>query len=224
MPRAAANSKMIMLANPESPISEVYRTLKLNIEFSGFDRELKTIAITSANHGEGKTTTSLNLAAAYAKAGKKVILVDADLRKPSVHAALHHDNSVGLTNYLAGMNAANEIIKHSQVDNLSVITSGPIPPNPSELLASERMAALLNELKRHFDAVLIDTPPALSLTDARIVATKCDGALLVVDQGKLKRTAAKKLNDDFAHLKINLLGIVFNKMNSKDAGDYLYRS
>lgn len=224
MPRTAVNSKMIMVANPDSPISEVYRTLKLNIEFSGFDRELKTIAITSAKHGEGKTTTALNLAAAYAKAGKKAILVDADLRQPGVHLAFHDANNAGLSSYLAGMNTVNEIIQQSQVDNLIFITSGPVPPNPSELLASERLKSLLDELKQRYDVILIDTPPALSLTDARIIATKSDGVLLVVDQGKLKRMEAKKLNDDLARLKVNLLGVVFNKMNRKDAAAYLYRS
>ncbi|TVY05616.1 CpsD/CapB family tyrosine-protein kinase [Paenibacillus cremeus] len=224
MPRTTANSKMIMAANPDSPISEVYRTLKLNIEFSVFDRELKTITITSANDGEGKTTTALNLAAAYAKAGRKVVLVDANLRRPAVHLAFNETNNTGLSNYLAGMSTVNDIIKQSKVPNLTFIASGPIPPNPSELLASERMKSLLAELNEQYDVVIIDTPPALSLTDARIIATKCDGVLLVVNQGKLKRTEAKKLNDDLVHLKVNLIGVVFNKMNTKDAAAYLYRS
>ncbi|NOU97355.1 polysaccharide biosynthesis tyrosine autokinase [Paenibacillus sp. LMG 31456] len=221
MPRQIANSD-IMIIDPDSPTFEAYRTLRTNIEFSAFDRVVKTITITSANQGEGRTSTALNLAVAYAQAGKKVMLVDADLRKPSLHHAFNLDNTRGLTNFLANQIAINEIIRETPVDNLSLIVSGHIPPNPSELLASERLRTLLVELKQNYDIILFDTSPALTLTDAKIMAATCDGVLLVVEYGKIKRDVAKKIKDDLTHVKANLLGVVLNKLNSKDAAAYLY--
>jgi capsular exopolysaccharide synthesis family protein len=222
MPKATANQASIMQVNPGMPIFETYRTLRINIEFSAFEREVRTIAVTSANQGEGKTSTAFNLAVAYAEAGKKVVLVDADLRKPAVHLTLMGDNSSGLTTYLANQTALNVIIKETHISNLSVIPSGPLPPNPSELLAAKRMTQLLEELKRTYDVILIDTPPALSLTDAKIMAAISDGVLLVVEYGKVKRAVAKKIKDDLAHVKANLLGVVLNKLSTKDADAYLY--
>ncbi|MFD0682145.1 MULTISPECIES: CpsD/CapB family tyrosine-protein kinase [unclassified Paenibacillus] len=212
----------IMQINPESPIFEAYRTLRINIEFSAFDRVVKTITITSANPGEGKTSTAVNLAVAYAQAGKKVMLVDADLRKPALHHAFNSDNSRGLTNFLANQIDIHEIIRDTPIENLSLILSGHIPPNPSELLASPRMHTLLAELKENYDIVLFDTSPALTLTDAKVMAAISDGVLLVVEYGKVKRDVAKKLRDDLIHVKANLLGVVLNKLNSKDAAAYLY--
>jgi capsular exopolysaccharide synthesis family protein len=211
-----------MQINPESPAFEAYRTLRTNIDFSAFDRTVKAITITSANRGEGKTSTALNLAVAYAQAGKKVMLVDADLRKPALHLAFNWENSRGLTNYLANQIAIHEIIRETPIENLSLIVSGHIPPNPSELLASPRMSVLLTELKDKYDIILFDTSPALTLTDAKIMAAASDGVLLVVEYGKVKRDVAKKMKDDLSLVKANLLGIVLNKLNTKDAAAYLY--
>jgi capsular exopolysaccharide synthesis family protein len=204
-------SAIIMQINPNSLTSEGYRSLRFNIEFSATDRKIKTITITSANRGEGKTTIALNLAVAYAQIGKKVVLLDANLRTPSIHLAFGGDNSRGLTNYLTKRSAASEIIQESYIENLSFIMSGPIPTNPSELLASEQMNLLLAELKMNYDMIIVDTPAVLSLTDAKIMATKCDGVLLVVEYGKLKQNVAKRVKEELLLTKATLMGVVMNK-------------
>ncbi len=164
----------------------------------------------------------LNLAIAYAQAGKNVVVVDADLRKPAVHLAFGLENKLGLTNFLANQTEWNPIIKQTHIDHLSIITSGPLPQSPTEFLASKRMNSLLAELKQNYDMVLIDTPSALMLSDAKIVASKCDGVLLVVEYGKVKRAAAKRVKEELAHVKAKLLGVVLNKISIKDAEAYFY--
>jgi capsular exopolysaccharide synthesis family protein len=212
-----------MKDNPDSPAAEAYRSLRFNIECSVFDREVQAITITSVNRGEGKTTTAINLAVAYAQIGKRVVLLDADLRKPSIHLAFGGDSSRGLTNFLVEQCAIGEIIQESNVENLSIIYSGPIPPNPSELLASKQMNTLLAELKQSYDMIIVDTPSVLTLTDAKIMAAKCDGFLLVVEYGKLKRSAAKKVKEEFILAKTKLIGVVVNKIKHQGAEAYLYR-
>jgi capsular exopolysaccharide synthesis family protein len=223
MPRlqSEANS-IILLSDPGSPVSEAYRTLRINVDFAAVGREMKTIAITSTNREEGKSTTALNLAVANAQVGRNVLLVDADLRKPSIHHVLGMTNSIGLTTLLGELGDGREAIRETYIDNLSVMTSGPIPFNPSELLASTRFDSLLEEWKQAYDLIIIDTPPALSLLDAKIVATKSDGVLLVVQQRKVKRDEASRLMKDLAVVHSKLLGVVINKINNKDAEVYPY--
>ena len=217
MPQLSNKSAIIMQINPSSLTSEGYRSLRFNIEFSAFDRDIKTITITSANRGEGKTTIALNLAVAYAQIGKRVVLLDANLRTPAIHLAFGGDNSRGLTNYLTNRNAANEIIQKSDVENLSFITSGPLPTHPSELLALERMNLLLTELKMNYDLIIVDTPAVLSSTDSKIMAAKCDGVLLVVEYGKVKQNAAKRVKEELSLARAKLMGVVMNKTKSLNA-------
>jgi capsular exopolysaccharide synthesis family protein len=216
MSQTSNSSAIIMEINPNSPTSEGYRSLRFNIEFSASEREIKTITITSANRGEGKTTIALNLAVAYAQIGKRVVLLDANLRTPSIHLAFGGDNNRGLTNYLTKRSAASEIIQESYIENLSFIMSGPIPTNPSELLASEQMNILLAELKMNYDMIIVDTPAVLSLTDAKIMATKCDGVLLVVEYGKVKQNVAKRVKEELLLAKATLMGVVMNKTKSQN--------
>lgn len=223
MPKPFTNSAIIMQTNPGSPTSEAYRSLRFNIECSVFDRGVQTITITSANRGEGKTTTALNLAVAYTQIGKKVILLDADLRNPSIHLAFGEDNSRGLTSFLTNQSGSNEIIRKTYVENLSIIMSGSKPSNPSELLLSKQMNSLLAELKQSYDLIIVDTPPILTLTDAKIMAAKCDGVLLVVEYGKVKRNIAKKVKEELMLSKAKLMGVVLNKINSQDAEAFLYQ-
>lgn len=223
MPKPFTNSAITMQINPGSPTSEAYRSLRFNIECSVFDRGVKTITITSSNRGEGKTTTALNLAVAYTQIGKRVILIDADLRNPSIHLTFGEDNSRGLTSFLTKQSAANEIIKETYVENLSIIMSGPIPPNPSELLASKQLNSLLDELKMSYDLIIVDTPPILTLTDAKIMAAKCDGVLLVVEYGKVKRNVAQQVKEELMLSKAKLMGVVLNKINRQDAEIFLYQ-
>lgn len=208
--------------NPKSPISEAYRALRTNIEFSAVDEQLKVIMLTSAGPGEGKSTTAANLAVAYAQADKKVLLIDADLRKPTMHHTFLKTNRRGLTNIIAGQGSSKEIIMETDINNLDLLTSGPVPPNPSEILGSKRMNAILEELKLIYDVIIIDTPPALAVTDAQIVATKCDGVILVVDSGKVKREAAIKVKANLEHVKARILGVVLNNLDRKNSDAYYY--
>lgn len=209
--------------NPKSPISEAYRTLRTNIDFSSVDEVLKVIMLTSANPGEGKSTTATNLAVTYAQADRKVLLIDSDLRKPTMHHTFSVTNRWGLTNILTGQAQPSELILKSDIPNLDLLTSGPIPPNPSEILASKRMSSLLKELRDNYDMVIIDSPPALVVTDAQIIATKCDGVILVVSAGTTKRAAVAKMKSSLEHVKARIIGSVLNNMDRKNgSGTYYY--
>jgi capsular exopolysaccharide synthesis family protein len=208
--------------NPKSPISEAYRTLRTNVDFSAIDEPVKVIMLTSAGPGEGKSTTASNLAVAYAQSDKKTLLIDADLRKPTLHHTFVRSNRWGLTNIIAGQTKASEVICKTDINNLELLTSGPIPPNPSEILASKKMTALLEELKLAYDIIIIDTPPALAVTDAQIVATKCDGVILVIDSGKVKREVAMKVKASLEHVKARILGAVLNNLDRKNGESYYY--
>ncbi len=214
-PRLNGKYNIVLLKDPGSAVSDAYRTLRINIEFASVSRETKTIAVTSANRGEGKTTAALNLAVAYAQVGKKTLLVDANLRHPGIHSVLNLNNTIGLTNVLGQLAQASEAVKETDIPNLFVMTSGPVPFNPSELLASKQFDNLLEECKRQYDVILMDTSPALSLLDAKIVAAKSDGVLLIVEYRKLKRDAAAKLKEEMNRIKANLLGVAFMKVNAK---------
>ncbi|MBO7747818.1 CpsD/CapB family tyrosine-protein kinase [Paenibacillus sp. MWE-103] len=217
------NNTLVTLLNPKSPISEAYRSLRTNIQFSAIDKGIKVLMATSALAGEGKTTTITNLAIAYAQEGKKVLLIDGDLRRPSLHAVFQLTNRVGLTSALFNQNILAEVIRDTSVDHLSVITSGPIPPNPSEILGSQRMLALIEELKQEFDLILFDTPPILAVTDGLVISAYCDGVVLVVHAGKVKRSLVMKAKSNLDHAKANVLGVVLNnKSQSKHNNQYYY--
>jgi capsular exopolysaccharide synthesis family protein len=215
MPKLSTNSG-IMIQDPDSPISEAFRSLRFNLDYF-LDHELKTITITSADRGEGKTTMALNLAIAAAQVGRKVLLLDANLRNPSIHLSFDEDNIRGLTSFLTGQNSAKEIVRKTYIDNLSIIMSGPILPNPAEMLASKAMGSLLTELKREYDMIIVDAPSILPLTDGKIVAAKCDGVLLVVRSGKLKQSAAKRVKEELVLTKSKLIGVILNRINKRDA-------
>ncbi|NOV00004.1 CpsD/CapB family tyrosine-protein kinase [Paenibacillus planticolens] len=208
--------------NPKSPISEAYRTLRTNIQFSSIDEELKVLMITSAGPGEGKSTTLVNLAVAYAQADKKVLVIDADLRKPTMHHTLQVSNRWGLTNLLTNQLSIPEVLQASAIKNLNIITSGPIPPNPSEILASKKMTSVLDELRQQFDIVLIDAPPAIAVTDSQIIATRSDGVILVVDSDRVKRDAALKAKQNLDNVRARILGVVLNNVDRKNRDAYYY--
>ncbi|NOU88994.1 polysaccharide biosynthesis tyrosine autokinase [Paenibacillus sp. LMG 31460] len=208
--------------NPKSPISEAYRTLRTNIQFSSIDEELKVIMVTSAGPGEGKSTTLVNLAVAYAQADKKVLVIDADLRKPTMHHTLQVSNRWGLTNLLTNQLTIQEVLQETSIPNLSIISSGPIPPNPSEILASKRMVSILDELKLQFDIILIDAPPAIAVTDSQIIATRSDGVILVVDSDKVKRDIALKAKQNLDNVRARILGVVLNNVDRKNKDAYYY--
>ncbi len=215
--------KLITVKHPRSPISEAYRVLRTNLQFSSPDRALRTLVVTSPNPLEGKSTTVANLGVVMAQAGKQVVMVDADLRRPVLHRIFQMDNSQGLTDVL--LKEGLVIDGHVQptgVENLRLLTTGPLPPNPSELLGSRRMAALIEGLKEEADVILFDSPPSLAVTDASVLATQADGVLLVTDVGRTRRNVAKESVDRLQHVGANLLGVVLNRLATGRGGYYYY--
>ncbi|MFF2286136.1 CpsD/CapB family tyrosine-protein kinase [Peribacillus butanolivorans] len=214
---------LIAQTNPKSPITEQYRIIRTNIQFSSVDKEIKTIVVTSAEPNDGKSTTAANLAIVLAQEEKKVLLVDTDLRKPSIHYAFNLSNIHGLTSVLTKKMDLRKTILNSNVPNLDILTSGPIPPNPSELLNSKAMETAINELKDIYDFIIFDTPPVLLVTDSQIVANKCDGVIMVVASGKTNKQSAVKAKELLEKANTALLGVVLNGMES-NTNNYYYQS
>ena len=213
---------LITMNNKKSPISEQYRTVRTNIQFSTIDREIKTLLITSAGPAEGKSTTTNNLAIVFAQQGKKVLLVDADLRKPTSHYSFRVENHTGLTNVLTKQSTLDNAIYTTNQENLYLLTSGPVPPNPAEMLGSKAMNELLSQLEGKFDLVIFDTPPVLAVTDAQILANKCDGVVMVVKSGETDNDAALKAKELLQNAKAKLLGVVLNQRKQKESQYYYY--
>lgn len=212
---------MITHEDPRSPISEQYRTLRTNIQYTWVDEEIRSLMVTSAGPGEGKSTTVANLAVVYAQQGKRVLLVDTDLRKPTVHYTFNLPNVNGFTSVLTKKTELKDTCLKAKESNLWILSSGPIPPNPAELLSSKAMDEFLEIALEQFDIVMFDTPPVLAVTDAQILANKCDGAVLVVSSGKTGNEEALKAKDLLTTAKGKLLGVVLN--NKKlDNTDYYY--
>lgn len=206
-----------------SVISEQYRTIRSNIKFSSVDNELKTLLVTSAGPSEGKSTTAANLAVVFADTDMKVLLVDADLRKPTVAMSFHLPNVVGLSTFLGDRKAAlTEVIHPTSTENLFIMTSGPKPPNPSEILSSKRMTETIEVLKNNFDLVIFDMPPVATVTDAQILAAKADGTLLVVREGQTKKQDLVKAKELLTLAHANIIGVVYNATTSDDEGYYYY--
>ena len=213
---------VIAKLNPKSPITEQYRTIRTNLQFAAIDDDLRSMIVTSSGPGEGKSVTTANLAVVYAQQGKKVLLVDADLRKPTVHYTFRLDNLRGLSNILVGEKTLEETANETDVDNLDVISCGPIPPNPSELLASQKMKQFLSEALLTYDIVIFDTPPVLAVTDAQIMANIVDGSLLVIRSKMTEYEAAIKAKEALEPAQAKLLGTVLNDREKKQANYYYY--
>jgi capsular exopolysaccharide synthesis family protein len=201
---------------PRSPISEVYRSLRTSLLLSTAE-ELKVIAVTSATAGEGKTATASNLGVVLAQLGRRVLIVDADLRKPRMHQVFRVSNRSGLVNQLTGVVEPDAVFVETGVPNLWLIPSGPIPPNPSELLSSDRMREWLNAMRSRFDYVIIDTPPSLAVTDATIVGALSDGVVLTFRAGKVTREDAKDCAERLRMAELRILGVVLNRHRSEAA-------
>jgi len=213
---------LIAKMNPKSPITEQYRTVRTNLQFAAIDEELRSMIITSSGPGEGKSITTANLSVVYAQQGKKVLLVDADLRKPTVHYTFRLDNLRGLSNILVGEHTLEEAASETDVDNLDVLSCGPIPPNPSELLASKKMKQLLNDALLIYDLVIFDTPPVLAVADAQIMANIVDGSLLVIRSKQTEYEEAMRAKEALEPAKAKLLGTVLNDREKKEANYYYY--
>lgn len=204
---------LITISNPRSPISEAYRTLRTNLEFSSLDKPLRTMLVTSPGPEEGKSTTLANLAVTLAQAEKEVILVDCDLRRPSQHEIFEVENGVGLTSMVVDEEAfKNPPLQETLVPNLKLLPSGPLPPNPSELLGSRRMEEIIATLRETADLVLFDAPPIIAVTDAAVLASKVDGVLLVINAGTTKRDHAQRAKALLEKVNARLVGAVLNNV------------
>ncbi|MFF2446736.1 CpsD/CapB family tyrosine-protein kinase [Neobacillus sp. NPDC058068] len=212
---AKRSVNLIAQYNPKSPITEQYRLIRNNLHFSSVDKEIKTIVVTSPEPADGKTTTAANLAIVLAQQGKQVLLVDADLRKPSVHFTFNVSNIDGLTSILTKVIDIETAITKTYVPNLDLLTSGPIPPNPSELLGSKTMEQIIKVLKEAYEYIVFDTPPLLVVTDAQIMASKSDGVVMVVASGKTKKDRGSKAKELLEKANSQILGVVVNGVDSK---------
>ena len=204
-----------------SPAAEAYRTLRTNIEFASLDSPARTILITSAIPGEGKTTTAANLAAVFAQAGHTTLLVDADLRKPGVHQMFDLPNAIGLTDLLrSDVIQVQDVAQRTEQEHLSVVATGPLPPNPAELLRSSRMRAVMARLAASAEFVVVDSPPLQAVTDGAILSSLVEGTVLVIDAGRTRRGAARNGREALAKVGARVLGVTLNRMTEAMSADY----
>ena len=214
--------KLITVTQPKSPVAEQYRTIRTNIEFMAVDREIQAILVTSATQGEGKSTTSSNLAVAYAQQGKKVLIIDTDMRRPTVHYTFRVANGLGLSSLLTRQAEKEKAILPTKVDNLSILTAGPIPPNPAELLSSRAMEHLVSQLREEFDVIIFDAPPLLQVADSRITSKLTDGVVLVVGCTTSDRQRVLKAKEQLELAEAKILGVVLNRRELTDDSAYQY--
>lgn len=211
---------LVTYSDPKGQIAEQFRTVRTNIQFSAVDRQLQSILFTSSDPSEGKSTISNNMAVTWAKQGTRVILVDADLRRPTVHRTFGISNRRGLTTYLSGHVDVATIIQPTVVDNLAVITSGPVPPNPAELLDSDRFKTLLKELADQCDLIVLDSPPVNTVTDSQLLAAQVDGTILVVPQGIADKNGVRRAKQLLETVHANILGAIMNRVTAAKSGGY----
>lgn len=214
---------LVTYYEPKSIISEQYRTLRTNLEFAQVGNQVKSIAITSSMPMEGKSTTSANLGYTMGQTGRNVLIVDSDLRKPTVHRTFKLNNEQGLTTLLANQELKfNQVVQKSKELGLYFLPSGPIPPNPAELIGSPQMSALMEELSENFDMVIYDTPPVNSVTDAQIIATRVDGVIMVVQQDYARKDQVKEAKQALENVNANILGVILNNVPFEDGKGYGY--
>ncbi|MBI3941534.1 MAG: CpsD/CapB family tyrosine-protein kinase [Chloroflexi bacterium] len=212
---------LVTINDPRSPVAEAYRSLRTNIEFSGLDQKLHSLVVTSAAPDEGKSTTLANLAVVMAQAGRKIILVDCDLRRPTLHEIFGAPNDAGLTT----MMLQEELLQRppfqtTAVKDLLLLPSGPLPPNPAEILGSRRMSEVIEALVQASDMVLFDAPPVIAVTDAAVLAARVDGVLLVISAGQTRREHALKARDLLQRVNARLIGTVLNNANPDSLMQY----
>ncbi|AVM25456.1 CpsD/CapB family tyrosine-protein kinase [Bacillus pumilus] len=212
----------ISVLNPHSVIAEQFRTIRTNIEFTSIQTRLKSILVTSSLPKEGKSFTAANLAAVFAQQKKRVLLMDADLRKPAVHEYFDLSPHTGLTNVLLNNCSLEEAILPTPIEHLELLPSGTIPPNPAELLSSSVMKQLFYEIEQQYDMVIVDSTPLLPVADAKILANRTDGSILVVLSGKTKIAAVKKSKEVLEGTTGKLLGAMLNGKKEKKGRLYMY--
>ncbi len=218
-----ASTCLVTHFKPKSPISEAYRTLRTNLQFSGPDDKLHCILVTSSGPGEGKSTTAANLAIAISLQGTRTLIVDTDLRRPVGHRIFGLEKNKGLTNVLVGNLTIDEAVQNSSIKNLDVITSGILPPNPAELLGSDRMLDFIEQVKSRYEIVIFDSPPLIAVTDAAVLSNEVDGVLLVVNSGSTHRDALIRGMDLLRNVNAKILGVLLNGVSRENTyGSYYY--
>jgi polysaccharide biosynthesis transport protein len=221
----AANSELLIYADSRSSLAEAYRQLRTSILLSTAGHAPKSLLITSSLPSEGKTTTATNTAISLAQTGAKVLIIDADMRRPRLHSVFNIENGDGLSTLLSTELTEQEILKVIKQDEgtkLNLLTSGPIPPNPAELIGSEQMASLLQVLQSHFTHVVVDSPPITSFTDGVLIASMVDGVILVVHAGKSSRQVVRRAKQLLSDVGAKLLGVVLNNVNLRSQDNYYY--
>lgn len=212
----------LIIDDPKSILAEAFRVLRTNLQFSSIDKPIKKIAITSSQPREGKSTVMANLAISFSMAGYKVLLIDADMRRPTQHKKFLLENHKGLSNLLAEDLPPQSAINKTEIKDLHVLTSGPLPPNPAEILGSAKMKEFMEEVSEKYDIILIDAPPVNSVADASIISAYTDGIILVVAAGETRREAVKIAKQQLIQVKAKILGVVLNKLKESDSGYYYY--
>ncbi|MCM3871771.1 MAG: polysaccharide biosynthesis tyrosine autokinase [Pyrinomonadaceae bacterium] len=216
------STALAMIDDARSPIAESYRHLRTSLLLSSAGQPPKTILVTSSQPSEGKTTTAINTAIMLAQTGAEVLIVDCDLRRPRLHAHFEISNSRGLTNWLSGEPDLDQLLQtYDKLPNLKLLTSGPVPPNPAELLGSDQMRKLLGLLTERFGHIIIDSPPAISFTDASILSTMADGVVLVVHSGKSSRAVVRRAKQQLLDVGAHIFGVVLNNVKL-ETQDYYY--
>ncbi|WZL71504.1 CpsD/CapB family tyrosine-protein kinase [Clostridiaceae bacterium 35-E11] len=206
--------------NPKSPISEAYRILRTNIQYTNIDKNIKSIVVTSPGPGEGKSTIAANFSVTMSQNQRKILLIDSDLRKPTVNVFFGLSNQMGLTNVLVENVEYTKIVQSTKIGKLDVLSSGPIPPNPSELLGTNKMKSLLQRLKEDYDMVILDSPPIGIVTDAAVLSAIADGVILVCAAEQTIIEEAKKSKALLQQVNANILGVVMNKIPLNTCGYY----
>ena len=216
--------RLITYEDPKSPVSESYRSLRTNITYASADKKIKSLLVSSPQPGEGKSTTVANLAIAFAQLRKRTLLIDADLRKPVQHNVYDVPRGPGLSEYLVGeIEDFNSIIHATKVENLHIVTAGGLPPNPSELLGSDRMSKLVARLEDQWDMVLFDSPPIVAVTDSSMISNEIDALIMVVKAGQTDLAAVDRTLDTISNVGSPLIGAILNVANPETlAGKYSY--
>ena len=199
---------------PKSITAESYRSLRTNIQYSSIDKHVKTLVVTSSNAGEGKSTVAGNLAYTFFQGGKRVLIIDCDLRKPSLHRKFNVSNEVGLTDVLVGTSELNKVMKKID-DNLYLLTTGTLPPNPAEIIGSNTMENFLDECKINFDYIILDTPPILPVTDSKLLAIKADATVLVVRSEISKLKHVSQAFKELGKVNANVIGTILNDVEMR---------
>lgn len=211
---------LITLTDPRSPVSEAYRTLRTNLSFSGLDEPIRTLVVTSPAPDEGKSTTIANLAVTMAQGGRKTILVDCDLRRPTLHTLFDLKPEPGLTNLLLEENGQ-PALQATMVDGLQFLSSGPLPPNPADLLGSHKIDQIIAMLLDRAEVVLFDAPPVIAVTDATVLGAKVDGVLLVINAGKTRREHAERAKEMLEKANVRIVGAALtNAPKDSSIGGY----